>query len=153
MLILTFHFGNERRGIPHDRIVEVVALVDLTPVGPAPPGIAGAFNYHGRWVPTLDLSTLTGNPPSSRRWSTRIIILQPTPPDSAGRPIGLIAETATEMMQRTEKTPGPPELDLVSLLNPELRAWLDAFREPPPADTSAPRRRGPRRPRHYHAEA
>jgi hypothetical protein len=164
MLTLTFQFGDQRRGLSHDRIVEVVALVDLTPVGPSPPGVVGAFGYHGVWVPALDLSLLSAGHPAARRWSTRILIVDPRPAGFPGPLLGLIAEEATEMILRpsgpdSERESGGtvPELRWKELLTPELHDWLAGFVEPTaPADTSTPSRirspRNPRRPRHYHPE-
>lgn len=156
MLTLTFQLGADRWGLPHGDIAEVIALVDLTPVAGAPPEVAGAFSYHGRWVPVIDLSQVHLGRSSSRRWSTRIIVTRPPISVLSGNLLGLIAESATEMIGRTdaettESVPFHP-LDLAELLPAPLVAWLAAFKEPPPAPLAKPvqaPRHTRRRPRHY----
>ena len=153
MLTLSFHFGGERRGIPYGEIVEVVALVNLTLLGNAPKGVVGAFNYHGAWVPVVDLAMLLNDRPSRRRWSTRILIVRP---DSIGSLLGLVAESATEMIERpdgAEPDNSPLFLRVADLLQPEQINWLREFREPPStlAKPEAPRQR--RRLRHYSMQA
>ncbi|MBL6765264.1 MAG: chemotaxis protein CheW [Verrucomicrobiae bacterium] len=147
MLTLTFQFGDEFRGIPYSEIEEVVALVDLTAVGAAPPAVVGAFNYHGIWVPVVDLSELAVRRPAARRWSTRILILRP---DFTGRFLGLIAESATEMITRADdsaKGDSPKALQIADLLDAEQKDWLRSFEAPSPTDAQPARNR--RRPRHY----
>lgn len=157
MLTLTFQIGNDRHGLPHEHIVEVVALVKLTPVGTAPAGVAGAFNYHGKWIPVIDPTLLKHQRPAAARWSTRIVIIAPPLAELENRLIGLVAESATEMItDRDDPAPAAdpvPELSLSDLLSAEFRTWTAGFVMPPPAPVAAPTSRPRRRPRHYHPEA
>jgi chemotaxis-related protein WspB len=100
MLFLLFQLGNDRYALQASRVIEVLPLVELKKIPNAPKGVAGIFNYRGRPVPAVDLCELTLGQPASRRLSTRIIIVNH--PDDTGRnhPLGLIAEHATEIIQR-----------------------------------------------------
>lgn len=102
MLFLIFHLGNDRYALQASRVIEVLPLVELKAIPNSPKGVAGIFNYRGRPVPAVDLTELTLGRPASRRLSTRIIIVNH--PDDTGRnhPLGLIAEHATEIIQRED---------------------------------------------------
>jgi chemotaxis-related protein WspB len=83
--------------------VEVLPLVALRRIPHAAKGIAGIFNYRGRPVPAVDLCELTLGQPAAERLSTRIIVVNY--PDEAGgnHLLGLVAEHATEMVQKNAK--------------------------------------------------
>lgn len=103
MLFLIFQLGNDRYALEASHVVEVLPLVEMKKIPGAPRGIAGVFNYRGRPVPAVDLTELTLGQPASERLSTRIIIIHH--PDDTGkfRPLGLIAEHATEIIRRDKK--------------------------------------------------
>ncbi len=100
MLFLLFQLGRDRYALQASRVVEVLPLLDLKQLPNAPKGVAGLFNYHGQPVPAVDLSALTLGHAAEPRYSTRVIVVNY--PDDNGRlhPLGLIAERATEMIQR-----------------------------------------------------
>jgi chemotaxis-related protein WspB len=103
MLFLLFQLGNDRYALQASRVLEVLPLVELRKIPDAPKGVAGIFNYRGRPVPAVDLSELTLGKPSDPRLSTRIIVVNY--PDEQGtlHPLGLIAEHATELIQRDQR--------------------------------------------------
>lgn len=105
MLFVLFHLGPERYALDAQRVVEVVPLLALKKLNPAPRGVAGMFLYRGRPVPALDLCELTLGRPAAERLSTRIIIVNHSSPDGTEQLIGLIAERATEILRRDEKDP------------------------------------------------
>ncbi len=100
MMFLLFHLGKDRYVLEARHVVEVLPLLELKQIPEAPRGVAGIFSYRGRPVPALDLSELTLNHPAGKCLSTRIIIINY--PDETGKlhPLGLIAERATEIIQR-----------------------------------------------------
>ena len=100
MLFILFHLGHDRYALEAAQIVEVLPLVDIRPIPRAPPGVAGVFNYHGAPVPAIDLNQLTLNKPARTSLGTRIIIVHYPNTTGAKRLLGLIAERATETMQR-----------------------------------------------------
>ena len=84
-----------------DNIIEVLPLMNLKRVPCAPVGVAGVLNYRGTPVPVIDLNEMMLAHPAARRLSTRIILVRY--PFEAGHPraLGLIAEHATNMIQRS----------------------------------------------------
>ncbi|HXD01353.1 MAG TPA: chemotaxis protein CheW, partial [Verrucomicrobiae bacterium] len=103
MLFLLFQLGKDRYALQASRVLEVLPLVELRKIPDAPKGVAGIFNYRGRPVPAVDLSELTLGQPSDPRLSTRIVVINY--PDEQGvlHPLGLIAEHATELIERDER--------------------------------------------------
>jgi chemotaxis-related protein WspB len=110
MLFLRFQIGENRYAIEARQAVEVLPLVLLQRLPQAARGVAGLFNYRGRPVPAVDLSELTCGRPAREWLSTRIILVQHT--DRAGQPqlLGLIAERATELMQRERREFASPAI-------------------------------------------
>ena len=103
MLFLLFQLGLDRYALQASRVLEVLPLVELRKIPDAPKGVAGIFNYHGRPVPAVDLSELTLGQPSDSRLSTRIIVINYPDERGALHPLGLIAEHATELIQRDQR--------------------------------------------------
>jgi chemotaxis-related protein WspB len=103
MLFLLFQLGQDRYALQAGRVIEVLPLVELRKIPDAPRGVAGIFNYRGRPVPAVDLSELTLGQPADPRLSTRIIVINY--PDEQGtlHPLGLIAERATEIIERDQR--------------------------------------------------
>jgi chemotaxis-related protein WspB len=103
MLFVLFQLGKDRYALEASHVVEVVPLLEMKRLPQAPAGVAGIFNYRGRPVPAVDLSTLTLGEPAAERFSTRIIIVNYA--DGAGKThlLGLIAERATEMLRKDVK--------------------------------------------------
>jgi len=98
MLFLHFQIGDDGFALAADRIVEVLPLVALEQERHAPEGIAGSFDYRGRFLPVVDLCALELGRPARQRLSTRIIVVRLAEHDDAL--IGLIAENATETLRR-----------------------------------------------------
>lgn len=100
MMFLLFHLGKDRYVLEARHVIEVLPLLELKQIPEAPRGVAGIFSYRGRPVPAVDLSQLTFDRPAGKCLSTRIIVINY--PDESGKfhPLGLIAERATEIIQR-----------------------------------------------------
>lgn len=96
MLFLHFRIGANGFALAADRIVEIVPLVELKAMRGAPNGIAGSFEYRGRFIPVADLCTIELGRPARLWLSTRIVVLRQ--PDDEAALFGLIAEHATEML-------------------------------------------------------
>jgi chemotaxis-related protein WspB len=101
MLFILFQIGRDRYALPASSIIEVLPLMSLKRVPGAPSGVAGVLNYRGTPVPVIDLNEMTLGEPAARRLSTRIILV--SYPLEARHPhaLGLIAEHATNMIQRS----------------------------------------------------
>lgn len=97
MLFLHFRIGGESFALSTEAIVEVVPLTNLRPVRHAPDGIAGSFEYRGRFVLVVDLCRLELGRSAHERMSTRILVMRhPQDPDGL---FGLIVENATETLR------------------------------------------------------
>jgi chemotaxis-related protein WspB len=141
MLFLVFQVGADRHAIEVARVIEVLAMVELRKIVGAPVGTAGEFVYRGEPVPVLDLCVLALGRPSNLRLSTRIILLRHEPQPGVMKPLGLIAEHATELAQKNLGefatvgdalvAPDPRGrlrlLQLDKLLTPELRDLLAVY--------------------------
>lgn len=100
MLFLQFQLGKDRYALESAKVVEVLPLLEIKQIPQAPAGVAGAFNYRGSPVPVIDLSALALGRPARPRMSTRIIIVLYPDADGAQHLLGLIAESATQMVRR-----------------------------------------------------
>jgi chemotaxis-related protein WspB len=101
MLFILFQIGRDRYALSARSIIEVLPLMNLKRVPCAPIGVVGVLNYRGTPVPVIDLNEMTLGEPAARRLSTRIILVKY--PLEADHPhaLGLIAEHATNMIQRS----------------------------------------------------
>jgi chemotaxis-related protein WspB len=97
MLALIFEVNGQRYGLDATQILEVLPAVPLRLLPRVPEYIAGVFRYRGMMVPVIDLSRLIGGKPAAALLSTRIILVRHPGPSGAGRPLGLLAERATNL--------------------------------------------------------
>jgi chemotaxis-related protein WspB len=94
MLFLVFELDGHRYALDSSQLIEVLPMVNLTPLSHMPPAIAGMFDYHGRPVPAIDLSEIIAGRSARRRLNTRMVVVS-YPADDAQHTLGLIAEKAT----------------------------------------------------------
>ncbi|MDB6112442.1 MAG: cheW-like domain protein [Pedosphaera sp.] len=122
MMFLLFQLGRDRYVIQASHVLEVLPLVELSKIPAAPRGVAGLFNYRGQPVPAVDLSQLTLGQPARDCLSTRIIVINYPDEHCHPRPLGLIAEHATELIRRPVEDFAQPGLVLgdVPYLGPVL---------------------------------
>jgi chemotaxis-related protein WspB len=99
MLFLICQCGDERFAIQGDRVMEVLPMVEVHPMGGTSPVFAGVIPYRGISIPVIDLCLWRAGRPAAARLSTRIIVLSLA--GEGGREVlaGLLAERATEMMR------------------------------------------------------
>lgn len=132
MLFLVFRIGDDRYAVEARSVVEVIPMLGLKRIPQAPKGVAGLFNYRGEAVPALDLAELTTGRPATERLSTRILVIQMDINGRGLRPVGVIAEHATSMLQKrpedfvdTGITPGTaPYLGPVLLDDQGVIQWI-----------------------------
>jgi chemotaxis-related protein WspB len=133
MLFLLFELGRSRYAIDAAQVVEVLPILSLVEMPGAPPGVAGAFSYHGTAVPVIDLSQLVRGRPAPLRLSTRILLVRPSRASPGDGLLGLIAERATETLRREPAQLGAPDSApqsslLLGRLLPDERGfvqWID----------------------------
>ena len=97
MLFLLFHLDNDCYALDASQVAEVLPLVNIKKMLRSPRGVVGTINYHGTFVPVVDLSEMALGHRSPSRLSTRIILVRCS---KEGQPnlLGLVAERATETM-------------------------------------------------------
>jgi len=102
MLFLTLQLGTDLHALDVRSIVEVLPLVELTPLAHAPSGVAGLFNYRGEPLIALDVSVMARGQCAARRMSTRIVVVRIAPAEAGERRVGLIVERASGVVQRPQ---------------------------------------------------
>ena len=141
MLFLLFELGKDRYALDVRQIAEVLPVVAVKQVPKAPQAMIGLFNYRGTPVPVVDLSQLTLGRPSTRRLSTRLVLVHYPDPKGGTHLLGLIAERATQTA-RHEKSAfvasgitnsGAPYLGPVVTDERGLLQWIDVRTLLPPS--------------------
>jgi chemotaxis-related protein WspB len=100
MLFLLFQLGSDRYALPAKDVVEVLPLLAWKEITGVTAGLAGLLDYRGAAIPAIDLNALALGRPAARRVSTRVFIARYPLPNGETRSLGLIAERATEMLNR-----------------------------------------------------
>jgi len=103
MLFLLFHIGKDCYALDASQVVEVLPHMEIRAIPQAHRGVAGIFNYRGTLAPVIDLSELVMGQPAAKKLGTRIILINYPDKNGEKRPLGLIAERATETMKRDGK--------------------------------------------------
>jgi len=93
MLLIPFKAGPQWYAIDAAETIEVVPFVSLRKIPRAPSFIAGVLDYHGKFVPVVDMGMLLCDTPSPAILSTRIIIAtcRPLNKVSGNDLVGLLA--------------------------------------------------------------
>lgn len=99
MQLLTFHANEERYAIKTSKIREVLPVAKLKDLPFTHSCIAGLLNYRGTAVPVVDMNILVSGKPARLLMSTRMIIFKFQVTENDERPLALLAEQATEIMQ------------------------------------------------------
>jgi chemotaxis-related protein WspB len=100
VLLLLFQLGEDRFALDAGKIIEVLPLISVNKPVRSPPGLAGTLNYHGAFIPVVDLSDLIRGQPSAKRLSTRIVITNLLGKERTERRVGVIIENVTQTLQR-----------------------------------------------------
>ena len=95
MLLLGFNIGNDKYVIDTANVVEVIPLVRLKDLPGSHDGISGLLNYHGEFVPVVDISLLCNKTTGNDTLTTRIIISR----YHGDKLLALKAEKVTEAMK------------------------------------------------------
>lgn len=89
---LTFLTGEQLFGIPIARVVQIVGILDITPVPDYPVYIKGVINLRGSIVPVIDIRLRTGKPEREYDDHTCIILI-----DTGRHSFGLIVDEVDEV--------------------------------------------------------
>lgn len=101
MLLLLLRLGTDRYALDARQVVEVIPVVKLKRIPPAPAYVAGMFNYRGKPVPVIDLCQLVEGRAARIVLSSRIIMVE-YPMAGESRLLGILAEDATEIVRRDD---------------------------------------------------
>jgi chemotaxis-related protein WspB len=107
MVALLFEVDGQRYGLDITQVLKVLPSVRLRKLPQVPEYVAGVFRYRGAMVPVIDLSQLIAGRPYAALMSTRIILVQHPGRSGNSRPLGLLAERATEILDAGESEPVP----------------------------------------------
>ncbi len=128
MLVVLFSIGDDRYGLPAAEVFEITPVLNLKKIPAAPDYVAGLCNFRGRPMPVLDISALARGIPSNLLLSTRMIVVNYVLDNGGVKPLGLLAEHATETATIREtdlQQPGiqaekAPYLGKVTIMSGEL---------------------------------
>jgi chemotaxis-related protein WspB len=116
MLFLVFKIGKDSYALDVGRVTEVLPLVDCKRIPHAPAGLAGLFNYHGTFVPLIDLTELAIGRPSDNKMTTRIIVASYIDESGKHHTIGLKAEQVMETLRREKSDFMDPGMSVTGAL-------------------------------------
>lgn len=109
-MLLLFQMGENLYGIDTVNVIEIVPMIMLRKLQPAPDYLAGVFNYHGSIVPVIDLCRLIQGRDCQIRYSTRIVLVNYRIAAEPGsneqqtqRQLGLMAEHVTETLKLSDE--------------------------------------------------
>ena len=94
MLLITFNIAEDRYALDTRNVIEIVPQVTLKSIPMEESYVAGIFNYHGNYVPVIDISSLCGGTVASASLTTRIIIAR----FNDKQVIGLLADNLTQTL-------------------------------------------------------
>jgi purine-binding chemotaxis protein CheW len=103
MQLILFKVGSESFGVDIGLIKEIVPYQDITPVPDSYDFVEGIFNLRGKIVTVIDMRKRLHAPTATREKATRIIIL-----DLDGKLMGMIVDSASEIIRVTADQIGPP---------------------------------------------
>lgn len=102
-LHVLFKVGDADYVVPAAAVVQMDSFAAATPVPGAPPYVIGLVQIRGRVIPVVDLRVRFGLPAIARDLGSRIIVVA-----SHERLVGLLADSAREVLQIDEATFEPP---------------------------------------------
>jgi purine-binding chemotaxis protein CheW len=91
--LVLFQLHGRDHALLVDQIVEIVRMVEITPVPDSPDWLAGVINVRGRVIPVMDLRLRLGLDAKEPGLRTPIIVAE-----TEGRMLGLIADFVSEML-------------------------------------------------------
>ena len=74
--ILTFHLNQRGYSVPINQVIQIINLVEITPLPLDIPAIQGVINFRGQIVPVVDLRLRFGMPSQTYTLDTPLIIVQ-----------------------------------------------------------------------------
>lgn len=105
---LTFVLANQEYGVEILRVVEIVGMMEITPIPRTPHFVKGVINLRGKIIPVIDLRLKFGLEEADYTEKTCIIVTEIDGIDTKFS-MGVIVDTVSEVIavnsQNIEKTP------------------------------------------------
>ncbi len=101
--IVGFRVGAETFGVPITCVHEIVRVPEITSVPDSPAFVEGVINLRGKIVSVVDLRKRFGEKDATRNKKNRVIVV-----DSEGKLVGLIVDSASEVMKIPQSEIEPP---------------------------------------------
>lgn len=111
--LVGFNVGREFFGVSIGAVKEIIRVPDITPVPDTPDFVEGVVNLRGRIVPVVDMRRRVGIQSAERNRGNRILVLE-----LAGKVVGLIVDSASDIIKISEEAIEPPP-DIVSSIGAE----------------------------------
>ena len=102
-LHVVFKVGDADYVLPAADVLQMESFTTATQIPGAAAHIAGLVQIRGRVVPVIDLRARFGLPSISRTLDSRVIVVQ-----TGERQVGLLADSAREVLRIEEAAFGPP---------------------------------------------
>jgi len=103
MQIVVFSMGKELFGVAIEAVREIVRVPEITAIPEAPPFLEGMINLRGKILPVIDLRRRLKLSEAQRDKHTRVLITE-----DAGRLVGLLVDSVSEVMRITDGALEPP---------------------------------------------
>ena len=91
---VVFVLANEHYGVDVSVVLEIIRMVDVTPMPAAPDFVKGMINLRGRVIPVVDLRERFGFPAGAPDKDSRILVVE-----VAGEDIGIIVDAVSEVIR------------------------------------------------------
>ncbi len=90
---LTFHTDQQLFGIPISKVVEIISMLEITPVPEYPSHIKGIINLRGRIISVIDMRIRLNKDQGIYNERTCIVVI-----DISGRHVGFIVDEVKEVL-------------------------------------------------------
>lgn len=102
-LNVIYRVGQGEYAIPADSVLHMESFEGATPVPGAPSYVVGIVQVRGRVIPVVDLRRRFGLPERERELADRVLVVE-----HEGREVGLLADSAREVMLIDQAAFAPP---------------------------------------------
>ncbi len=97
---LMFKLGAETFGIAIEQVREIIEYPGLTAIPLTPAFMRGVINLRGAVVPVVDLSVRFGRDATTINRRSCVVVIE-SPSDTERRPLGIIVDGVTEVLNAT----------------------------------------------------
>jgi purine-binding chemotaxis protein CheW len=96
--LLVFALGDQRCALYLSAVDRVVRVVEITPLPQAPDIVLGVVNVQGGVIPVINVRKRFGLPPRDIALTDQLVITH-----TARRPVALVVDTVTDIVECTER--------------------------------------------------